>query len=171
MHKWLFLVPLLLASACTTVEDFQAMSPDERADKVCSATSGSRQRRSGLMNLDTEISAQQNLLATGYRVYQNCQVLPVRVSASVADCSGLTGSELKSCQKSGTLDRTEYRRVCRETRVPLDYNYESGILRNLRMAREDQLDYHNRQTEVCVAKARLLPATDAYSRYQINAEP
>lgn len=171
MQKWLFLVPLLLLGACTTVEDFQAMSPDERAAKVCGATSASRQRRSGLMNLDTEISAQENLLATGYRVYQNCQVAPVRVPAAVADCSGLTGSELESCQKSGTVARTEYRRVCREARVPIDYNYESGILRNLRMAKADQLDYHDQQTAVCIAKARLLPATEAYSRYQINAEP
>jgi hypothetical protein len=147
------------------------MSPDERADTVCGATSASRQRKSALMNLDNEILAQENLLAKGYRVYENCQVLPVRIPATEADCSGMTGTALDTCQKSSTPARTEYRRVCRETPVPIDYNYESGILRNLRMAKEDQLDYHDQQTQVCVAKARLLPASEAYSRYKINAEP
>ncbi len=147
------------------------MSPDERADKVCGATSASRQRRSALMNLNNEISAKEELLATGYRLYEYCQVVPISVPATAANCSGVTGTELETCQRSNTPARTEYRRVCRETPVPIDYNYESSILRNLRMAREDQLEIDEQQTYVCVAKARSLPATDAYSRYKINAEP
>ncbi len=147
------------------------MSPDERADKVCSATSASRQRRSTLTNLNNEIWAKEELLTTGYRLYEYCQVLPVVVPATAADCSGVTGAELETCQRSNTPARTEYRRVCRETPVPIDYNYESSILRNLRMAREEQLEIHEQQTYVCVAKARSLPVSDAYLLYKINAEP
>lgn len=147
------------------------MSPDERADKVCGATSASRQRRSALTNLNNEITAKEALLATGYRVYEDCQVVPISVPATAADCSSVTGAELAACQQRNTPARIERRRICKETPIPIDYNYESGILRNLRMAREDQLEIHEQQTYVCVAKARSLPATDAYSLYKINAEP
>ena len=171
MKKCSIIIPLLLSSACTTIEDFQAMSPDERAEKVCSATSASRHRSSSLANINNQIQMKEQLLATGYRVYEDCQVVPIVVPARAADCSVKTGSELESCQKSNTPARTEYRRLCREIPVPIDYNYESSVLRDLRMTREDQLEIHDQQTYVCVAKARSLPATDAYILYRNNAEP
>jgi hypothetical protein len=171
MNKWFIMLSLLILSACTTIEDFQAMSPDERAETVCSATSASRQRSSSLANLSNQIQMKEQLLATGYRVYEDCQVVPVVVPARTADCSGKTGSDLDSCQNSNMPARTEYRRLCRELPVPIDYNYESSVLRDLRMTREDQLEIHDQQTYVCVAKARSLPATDAYILYRNNAEP
>lgn len=171
MNKWSIIIPLLLSTACTTIEDFQAMSPDERAEKVCSATSASRQRSSTLAGISNQIAAKEQLLATGYRVYEDCQVVPIGVPARTADCSGRTGNELEACQKSSTPAHTEYRRLCREMPVPIDYNYESSVLRDLRMAREDQLEIHQQQTYTCVAKARSLPATDAYLLYRNNAEP
>jgi hypothetical protein len=171
MTKWSVVIPLLLASACTTIEDFQAMSPDERAEKVCSATSASRARSSSLANINSQIRMKEQLLATGYRIYEDCQVVPIVVPARTVDCSGKSGNDLESCQKSNTSARTEYRRLCREVPVPIDYNYESSVLRDLRMNREDQLEIHDQQTYSCVARARSLPATDAYILYRNNAEP
>jgi hypothetical protein len=171
MKKWLIVVPLLFCSACTTIEDFQAMSPAERAEKVCSATSASRQRRSALTDLNDRISAQETLLMDGYRVYENCQVVPVHVSAAVVDCSGLSGSDLENCQQKNAPAHTEYRRVCRQTAIPIDYGYESDVLRNLRMAREDQLEIHEQLKFDCIGRASSLSATDAYSLYKLNAEP
>jgi len=171
MNKSFILIPLLLAGACTTIEDFQAMTPDERAEKVCSATSASRQRSSSLANINQQIQMKEQILATGYRIYEDCQVVPIVVPARTADCSGKTGSDLKSCQKNNTPARTEYRRLCREIPMPIDYNYESSVLRDLRMTRENQLEFHDQQTYSCVARARSLPATDAYILYRNNAEP
>jgi hypothetical protein len=171
LKTWCIIALLLLATACTTIEDFQAMSPDERADRVCSATNAYRQRSSSLANINNQISAKEEILATGYRLYEHCQVVPIAIPAAAADCSGVTGAELETCQKSNTPARIVYRRLCRETPVPIDYNYESNILRDLRMTREDQLEIHEQQTYVCAVKARSLSATDAYSLYKINAEP
>ena len=171
MHKWSIIIPLLLANACTTIEDFQAMSPDERAEKVCSATSASRQRSTSLANINNQIQMKEQLLAMGYRLYEDCQVVPIVVPARAADCSGKSGNDLENCQKSNTPAGTEYRRLCREIPVPIDYNYESSVLRDLRMNREDQLEIHDQQTYSCVARARSLPATDAYILYRNNAEP
>ena len=165
------MLPLLLLTACTTIEDFQAMSPDERAEAVCSATGAARQRSSTLAGINNQIATKEQLLATGYRVYEDCQVVPVSVPARTADCSGKSGNELDQCQRSNTPARTEYRRLCREIPVPIDYNYESSALRDLRMAREDQQELHDQQNYSCVARARSLSATDAYLLYRNNAEP
>jgi hypothetical protein len=171
MQKWSIIIPLLLLGACTTIEDFQAMSPEERAQEVCSATNASRQRSASLANINNQIMEKEQILATGYRVYEDCQVLPVVVPARLADCSGKSGSDLESCQQKDQPARTEYRRVCRDIPIPIDYQYESSILRDLRMSREDQLEIHDQQTYDCISKARSLPATDAYLLYKSNAEP
>ncbi|HEY6130544.1 MAG TPA: hypothetical protein VIV27_00930 [Halioglobus sp.] len=147
------------------------MSPDERADTVCSGTAAYRQRKSSLADLNNRILATEHLLATGYRVYEYCQIVPVSIPARSADCSGLAGDELEACKKNNRPATIENRRVCQQRPVPIDYNYESDILRNLRMARADQLDVHEQQTSDCVARAWSLPADDAYLLYKNNAEP
>ena len=165
------LVPLLLLSACTTVEDFQAMSPDERADKVCSGTGAYRQRKRSLTDLNDQIMAKEDLLATGYRVYERCQIVPVSIPARNVDCSGLNGDQLDDCRKGNHPATIENRRLCKQIPVAIDSQYEAGVLRDLRMAREDQLEIHEQQTQDCVARARSLPAGDAYLLYKSNAEP
>jgi hypothetical protein len=165
------LVALLAASACTTLEDFQAMSPDERADKVCSETAAYRQRKWALANLNDALLEKQNLLAKGYRVHEYCRIVAVTVPARPADCGGMTGEELTACQQKTVPGSTENRRVCEAVPVPIDYQYESAVLRDLQLARAEQLDIHEEQTYVCVARARSLSADEAYSRYKANAEP
>lgn len=171
MKQWLFIIPLLVCSACTTIEDFQAMSADERADKVCGATNASRQRHSALMNLNDRISVQEALLTNGYRVYEDCPVMPVYIPAAVANCAGKSGDDLQNCQQKNVPAHTEYRRVCRQVAIPIDYNYESDVLRNLRMAREDQQEIHEQLKSDCLLRASTLSPTEAYSAYLKNAEP
>jgi len=166
-----FVLPLMLASACTTLEDFQAMSPDERAEKVCSATAASRERRWQLNSLNDEISARQQLLATGYRVHEYCRVVAVTVPARPADCGGLSGDELTACQQRTAPARTENRRLCEAVPVPIDYRYEAAVLHNLQMTREAQLAIDDEQAYVCVGRARSLTVDEAYSRYKAGADP
>jgi len=161
----------LFAGACATLEDFQAMSPDERAAKVCSGTDAARQRRMSLTGLENQIEEKETLLARGYRVYEYCQILPVAVPARAADCKGLEGEELKACQQKTVPATVENRRVCRATAIPIDYPYESAALRDLQLARANALEVHEEQTYVCEAKARSLSASEAFSRYKAHAEP
>jgi hypothetical protein len=165
------LVALVTAGACTTLEDFQAMSPDERADKVCSSTAAYRQRRSALNTLNNEILTREELLSSGYRVHEYCRIVAVTVPARAADCGGLSGDELTACQQKTVPARTENRRVCEPVAVPIDFQYESAMLRDLQLARAEQLEIHEEQTYVCVARARSLSVDEAYSRYKANAEP
>lgn len=170
-YRGFFVLTALLVSACTTLEDFQAMSPDERAEKVCSATAASRQRKWALNSLNDEIAARQQLLATGYRVYEHCRIVAVTVPARPADCGGLSGDELAACQQKTVPARMENRRVCEAVPVPIDYQYEASVLHNLQMTREDQLAIHDEQAYVCVGRARSLSADEAYSRYKAGADP
>lgn len=170
-YRWYFVLTFLLVSACTTLEDFQAMSPEERAEKVCSATAASRQRKWALNSLNDEISARQQLLATGYRVYEHCRIVAVTVPARSADCGGLSGEELAACQSKTVPASTENRRVCEAVPVPIDYQYEASVLRNLQMNREQQLAIDDEQAYVCVGRARSLSADEAYSKYKAGADP
>jgi hypothetical protein len=171
MKKAYSAILLLLLVSCTTVEDFHTMSPDERAENVCSATSGYRQRKRSLADLNEEITEKENLLATGYRVYEACQIVSVSVPGNSAACEGLTGKELKGCKKGNTSATTENRRICAQTPVPIDFNYEGSVLRDLKMARESQLEIHELQTDNCLHKASSLPAEKAYLLYKSNMEP
>jgi hypothetical protein len=170
-YQWFFALTLLLVSACTTLEDFQSMSPDERAEKVCGATAAARERKWGLNSLNDEISTRQQLLATGYRVYEHCRIVAVAVPARPADCGNLSGDELTACQQKTVPARMENRRVCEAVPVPIDYQYEAAVLHNLQMNREEQLAIHDEQAYVCVGRARSLSADEAYLRYKAGAEP
>jgi len=171
MQRWYLVLPLLLASACTTLEDFQAMGPDERAEKVCSGTAAYRDRKWGLNSLNDEIMARQQLLATGYRVHEYCRVVTVTVPARAADCGNLAGDELAACQKKSVPAHAENRRVCEQVAVPIDYHYETAVLRNLQLTRDEQLAFHEQQSYLCVARARSLSVDEAYSRYKAGMEP
>lgn len=164
-------IPLLFLISCTTMEDFHAMGPDERAENVCSATNSYRQRKRSLTDLNNEIAAKENLLATGYRVYEDCHVVSVALPGNPVNCEGLNGAELKACKKGNTSAATQHRRVCTMTPVPIDYDYEGSMLRDLRMARESQIELHELQTENCLSKAGSLSAQEAYLLYKENMEP
>ncbi len=171
MNRTYFASLLLLLVSCTTMEDFHAMSPDQRAENVCSATIGYRQSKRSLADLNAQITEKQNLLATGYCVYETCQIVSVAVPENFVSCEGLTGSELKACKKGNASATKENRRVCEQTPVPIDYTYESSMLRELKMARENQLQMHELQTDNCLSRASSLSAEDAYLRYNGNMEP
>jgi hypothetical protein len=171
MQKAFSFIPLMLLLSCTTVEDFHSISPDERADSVCSATSGYRQRKRSLAGLNREIAEKENLLASGYRVYETCQIVSVSVPGNSTNCEGLTGKELKACNKANKSARKENRRICTQTPVPIDYNYEGSVLRDLKTARENQLEIDELQTDSCLSRASSLPAEEAYQLYKGNMEP
>jgi len=171
MKKTSFTIALGLLVSCTTMEDFHAMSPDERAENVCSATNAYRQRKRALTDLDNEIAEKENLLATGYRVYEACQIVTVTVPGKTVSCEGLDGKELKACHKKNTSATTENRRVCTQTPVPIDFNYESSFLRDLKMSRQNQVEMHELQTDNCLSRAKAVSADKAYLLYKANMEP
>ena len=171
IRRWCAFGALLVAGGCTSLEDFQAMSPDARADKVCGATLAARERRRTLSGLDAEIAEREDLLATGYRVHNYCRVVAVMVPAQAPDCSGLSGDELSACQRRTVPAHAENRRVCEPVAVPIDYPYESARLRDLQLTRAEQRDADEEQRAGCFSRARELSADDAWSRYKANAEP
>jgi hypothetical protein len=160
------LLPIfLMLAACTSLEDFQNMGPDERAQRVCAGSSGYAERSRSLRELDEQIGASQALLAKGYRVYEQCQIVTVPVDGVTIDCGDATGKELKKCQKANRKATTDERRVCTQTAVPIDYAYESHLLGNLRMQRLDLKEQHEQLTLSCQDRVRFMPSDEAYEIY------
>jgi hypothetical protein len=160
----------LLLGACASLEDFQNMTPDERARKVCESSSSYGARATSLRQLNDQIAEKEYVLARGYRVYEHCQVIPIAVPGKTNDCSNVTGDALKACQQGNTAPTTVWRNVCTQTPVPIDYNYESSAIGDLRMTRESLLEQHEQSTYTCEARIRSLPAERAYSIYKNGME-
>ena len=169
--KSLFLTTLvLLLGACASLDDFQNMSPDERARKVCESSSSYGQRARSLRQLNDQIADKEYALARGYRVYEQCQVIPITVPGNAVDCSNATGEALATCQKRNTPPTTVLRNVCTEVQVPIDYRYESSAVADLQMSRESLLEQHEQSTYTCEAKIRSLSAERAYLLYKQDME-
>jgi hypothetical protein len=161
---------LLFLGACASLEDFQNMSPDERAQKVCEGSSAYAGRARSLRQLSAEIAEKEDLLAHGYRVYEQCQIVAFTVPGNTVDCGNATGEALQNCQQGNTPPTTERRKVCMETRVPIDYAYESSALRDLRMSRESLDEQHEQLTYACQARVESMPAARAFSLYKDDLE-
>jgi hypothetical protein len=169
--KSLFLITLvLLLGACASLDDFQKMSPDERARKVCEGSSSYGQRASSLRQLNDQIAEKEYALARGFRVYEQCQVMPITVPGNTVDCSNETGEALAICQKRNTSPTTVWRNVCTQIPVPIDYRYESSAVGDLQMSRESLLEQHEQSTYTCEARIRSLSAERAYILYKQDME-
>lgn len=170
MKSLLLTVLVLLLGACASLDDFQKMSPDERARKVCESSSSYRQRATSLRQLNDQIAEKEYVLARGFRVYEQCQVMPITVPGKTVDCSNQTGESLENCQKQNTQPTTVWRNVCTQVPVPIDYRYESSAVGDLQMSRESLLEQHEQSTYTCEARVRSLSAERAYLLYKQDTE-
>jgi hypothetical protein len=161
---------LLLLGACASLDDFQQMSPDERAMKVCESSSSYGMRARSLRQLNDQIVEKEYVLARGYRVYEQCQVIPITVPGNTVNCSNVTGEALATCQKRNTPPTTVWRNVCTEIPVPIDYRYESSAVADLQMSRESLLEQHEQSTYTCEVRIRSLSAERAYLLYKQDLE-
>jgi hypothetical protein len=169
--KPIFLTTLVLVlGACASLDDFQKMSADERARKVCESSSSYGARATSLRQLNEQIAEKEYVLARGYRVYEHCQPMPIAVPGKTIDCGDATGDALKTCQQGNTPATTVWRNVCTQTPVPIDYAYESSVVGDLRMTREGLLEQHEQSTYTCEARLKSLPAERAYLLYKNNME-
>lgn len=157
--------------ACASVEDFQAMSPEERAEKTCTSADAYDDRARDIRRNDSAMRSQTALLSTGYRVHENCQMVSTTIPGTTADCGGATGVSLQACKLGNTPATTQQKKVCTETPIPINHEYEARVLRNLQMDHESLSEEHQQKTYLCMAKVRSLPAERAYTLYVKGKEP
>jgi hypothetical protein len=86
------------------------------------------------------------------------------------DCGGATGINLQVCQMGNTPSTTSNKKVCTETPVAINPDYESSQLNRLQSAYEKLVPYHHERTAQCYAKVVKMHPEQAYSLYKRDAE-
>ena len=163
MKKLLSLVVLL--SGCASLEDFQSMSPDVRADYVC-------ERHRDIIALDAEIDSVDSFItdteyaiARGYRLHRSCRRVPTVVSTEER-CRTETdeaGAATRVCKEESQLSHTE---ICEDVPISIDgdleraklADYESD-LRALQRRVDDEFN-------TCHGAVRAMSPTRAFEYYE-----
>ena len=73
---------LLLLNACTSLEDFQKMSPESRAHKTCNNDVTVRHYKSQIYQFTNEINQIDALLLKGYKTHENCTIITYESNSS-----------------------------------------------------------------------------------------
>jgi hypothetical protein len=71
MKIWVLMLTVLLLSSCSTLEDFQKMTPEQRANKVCDYEASSYTYR--INSINSEINSLRGLLMDGFKVVKRCR--------------------------------------------------------------------------------------------------
>ncbi len=171
-RRFFFAIFSMFTLGCTaTLEDFYGMSKFKRADLVCSHSKIARERKSKIEELSYEVretklrvDKKKELLDIGYRVHRHCRQVPVQSDTN--------------CEVKDDCKVYSYTRVCEETPVPIDYQYEEKKLNQL----ENNLastNYSLTEAEInwefsyakCSDKVRALSVQESFSYYESGREP
>jgi len=138
------MTPLLMLTGCASynIEDFRALSVNERAKKVCYGSSANYQRGKQIQELAPLIEYQRNLLVTGYRVHRSCE-------------EGDWGTKIN----------------CRDLPVAIDSTYERSVLDGLQSKLNRIKNADALLTQSCLSKANRLSAERALELYKQDREP
>jgi len=162
--QWATSCVLVALAACTSMEDFQAMTAEERAQEVCTGSRAYKARTSSLRQLDSAIIEKENLLAQGYRVHRQCR--QVVVPARTVDCSNTSGGEREACQRANESARDSLAQECVDVPVRIDSEFEYRQLSEYKSTRDIELAVHEEALAYCLARVRDMPADEAWHRYE-----
>ena len=147
--RTLILTIAALTSACTTLEDFQNMSPSARANKTCNDDVTVRHYRYQVNNLTSQINEIDALLLKGYRVRESCTTITYDNDSS------------KTPKQSS-------KKICQEVVIPLNdhiYNLEKERRLNLSQELESATIRKKNSFNDCYQKVLPMSAEQAFTRF------
>lgn len=155
----LVLLPLALTAACTTVSDFQKMTPGQRAEAVCKRQPTLRNMFEQKQALEAQVADAQAALARGYRVHKQCQQVKVYGNASTS-CTSMNG--YTNCQES----RPEsYETRCTETPVSISADLERSNINLWSQSLENLRSQARSYYQNCYQSVLGMSAEEAYKHY------
>ncbi len=145
-----------IMSGCTTLEDFQKMSPETRATKTCSSDVTVSHYRYKANSARNQIDNIDGLLRRGYKTKESCTTITYN-----------SDSRDKSSKNKGEIRRSS-KVICREVIIPIsDYVYE--LEKNRRNELMNTLEDANQLRRVkfdsCYKKVINMSAENAFNRY------
>jgi len=150
----------LLISACTTVDDFRKMSPDERANRVCSRQANIKNLVAEKDQLTAAIQAAQADLGRGYKIHKQCNQVKVY------------GNPTTSCQKTGnTVNCTEYRpesytTQCQELPVSINAELEKEKIQSWTITYQNTQQNLQNEWQKCYEFMKKTTPEEAYGYYK-----
>lgn len=158
MRLFFYLTVIFLAG-CTTLDDFKAMSPENRAINVCNKQSNIISLASERDSYKNSISSANQALALGYRVHRQCYQVEVYGNATT-DCS-MFGSNIRCTEYRPKTYQTK----CNETPVSIDSNLERSNIQSWTEALktlESRLSY---EYNICYQNVLKMSAEEAYEYF------
>ncbi|HEY7905865.1 MAG TPA: hypothetical protein VIC53_02975, partial [Wenzhouxiangella sp.] len=115
---------VLVLSACTSLQDFEAMSPHERATAVCQRQGDVRQYQANISRHERLIWSAQQAISKGHRKEQVCEQRQVETGSTTSCESMDEGNSTRVVCK----EKKEYtkQRVCFDRQVPVDVALEQS---------------------------------------------
>lgn len=154
------LLGLLAVAGCVTLQDFEDMSAEERAIKVCDQRTDLKALRNDSYTLEQAIADSSQALRRGYRVLSECQDYEVQTGTRT-ECKTLEyGVE---CEERVLF---ETRQRCTDTRVPINAALERSNLSVWQEELEITRATLARETQACFDHVVSLTAEEAFRLYR-----
>ncbi len=126
MRTILALVAVLVVSGCTTVDDFVALTPEQRAEKACLNVTEFKQEYKELSALSTNIVQTQMDLNRGYKIHKQCRTVQTAGNAQTNCYQTFSGVQ---CD---TFTVPNYQTVCDEIPVAINPEFETQKLEKMK---------------------------------------
>ena len=142
-------VAILLLSSCTSLEDFQKMSPEARAHKTCNNDVTVRHYGSQVYQLSNETNQIDALLLKGYKTRENCTTITYE-------------------RTSGDKPDSAIKKICTEVVIPINdyvYKFEENRKAKLSIELEEAKDKKQINFDQCFNKVVSMNAEQAFTRF------
>ena len=125
MKRILSLISVLVLSGCTTVDDFIAISPEQRAEKACSNITEFKQANNALNALVHKYAEIKMDLKRGYKIHKNCRSVQVPGNVQTNCYQTFMGVQCNS------VAIPSYETVCDEIPVAINPELEKQKLQEI----------------------------------------
>lgn len=154
-----FLTLVGLLPACTTLDDFRKMTPDQRARMVCDQQTVVKDYDKQIGQLSGQISESQIALSRGYKLHKQCHQIKTYGNPTTS-CT--THGNQTTCKES----RPEsYETRCTETPVPINPELEHNNINLWSMSISTLQQSREQEWLRCYDATFRMSPEEAYNHY------
>ncbi len=142
-------VVAFLLTGCTSLEDFQKMTPSARAHKTCQNDVTVRHYKSQIYQYTNEIEQIDDLLLKGYKTRENCTTITYERNSEDKPVNAI-------------------KKICTDVVIPINdyvYEFEKNRRAELSIQLEQAQDRKQLNFDKCFDKVQTMSAEQAFNYY------
>lgn len=153
-----------LSACASSLQDFQAMSPEERATVVCQRQADVVSYQGDIQRWQNQIRDAQRALQAGVRKERQCQWTKVR-TGSTTTCETVKdgNTERVVCEQE---EQFKNQQQCREVLFPINVQVERANIDAWRASVAQAQGARTRSFDSCYRAVLPMSAEQAYERYR-----